>query len=251
MAKKKVYNEVFDFLKISDDNFKKEIINTLQSKKGPTISSNWLSDNILIGRMPKDCKEVTKIINSGVNMFISLREYEEEYQKCIYELNKKYKDSIIFFRFDIPDFGTRDTDSIKALIDSIINYVNIKKGKVMIHCLGGHGRTGTIVVPLIAILLFFKNIINIDNKNFLNRSDRKTFNEWNQIIEKIAESLFIKAQSYVMISLRKDRGSNSEKKRDIKAVRVPETHAQDIIAISVIKKYIINYLEDGVIYDGI
>jgi hypothetical protein len=89
------------------------------------------------------------------------------------------------------------------------------------------------------------------HKNFLNRDDKKTFNEWNNIIDSIAESLFIQAQSYVMISLRKNRGSNSIKKRDIKAVRVPETHAQDIISISVIKKYIINYLENGEIYDAL
>jgi hypothetical protein len=47
-----------------------------------------------------------------------------------------------------------------------------------------------------------------------------------------------------MISLRKDRISNNLKKKDIKAVRVPETHAQDIIVLSIIKKYIINYLDN-------
>jgi hypothetical protein len=248
---KKIYNEVFDFLKINDDLIKKNIISVLESKKGPTITSNWLTDNILIGRMPENCKELTKIIDSGVTMFISLREYEEEYQKCIFSVNKKYKDKITFFRFDIPDFGTRDTDSIKALIDSIINYAIIKKGKVMIHCLGGHGRTGTIAVPVIAILLFFKNITNKNNKNFLDINNKKTFSEWNKKINDIAELLFIKAQSYVMISLRKDRLSDSIKKKDIKAVRVPETHAQDIIVISVIKKYILNYLESGLMYDEI
>jgi hypothetical protein len=248
---KKIYNEVFDFLNINDDLIKKDVINVLESRKGPTVSSNWLTENILIGKMPKNCNEVIKIINSGVTMFVSLREHEEEYQKCIHNVNEKYKESVLFFRFDIPDFGTRDTDSIKALIDSIINYINIKKEKVMIHCLGGHGRTGTVSVPLIAILLFFINITNKNNKNFLNRDDKKTFNEWNILIDNIAQLLFIQAQSYVMISLRKDRLSNSIKKKEIKKVRVPETHAQDIIAISVIKKYIINYLENGEIYNAL
>ena len=239
---KKIYNEVFEFLQINDESIKRDVIRTLQSKKGPTQSSNWLTDNILIGRIPKNCKEVIKIINSGVTMFISLREYEEEYKKCIYNVNEKLKESVVFFRFDIPDFGVRDTNSLKALIDSIINYVQVKKEKVMIHCLGGHGRTGTVVVPLIAILLFLSV-----NKT-INKNSKKTYNEWNSDINKIANLLFIKAQSYVMISLRKDRGSNSKKKILIKEVRVPETHAQDTIAISVIKQYILNYLEHGELF---
>jgi len=241
---KKIYNEVFDFLNIKDDKIKLNVISNLKSKKGPTQTSNWLTDNILIGKMPKNCKEVIKIINNDVTMFISLREYEEEYQKCIYDVNKKYQESVIFFRFDIPDFGTRDSDSIKALIDSIINYVDIKKNKVMIHCLGGHGRTGTVVVPLIAVLIFLEDIKNKNSTNFLNKYEKKSYDEWNNEIDKITELLFIKAQSYVMISLRKDRISNNLKKKDIKAVRVPETHAQDIIVLSIIKKYIINYLDN-------
>jgi len=231
---KKIHDEIFDFLNITDIKNEKKIISKLQSKKGPTKTSNWLTDNILIGRMPENCKELTKIIDSGITMFISLREYKEEYQKCITEVNKKYKNSIIFFRFDIPDFGTRDSDSIKALIDSIINYITIDKKKVMIHCLGGHGRTGTIAVPLIAILLFYENVLNKNNK--------KTFNEWNNTIQEYAELLFLQAQAYVMISLRSDRGSNSRMKKDIKSLRVPETHAQDVIVIEVIKKYIIDHL---------
>jgi len=231
---KKIHDEIFDFLNITDIKNEKKIISKLQSKKGPTKTSNWLTDNILIGRMPENCKELTKIIDSGITMFISLREYKEEYQKCITEVNKKYKNSIIFFRFDIPDFGTRDSDSIKALIDSIINYITIDKKKVMIHCLGGHGRTGTIAVPLIAILLFYENVLNKNNK--------KTFNEWNNTIQEYAELLFLRAQAYVMISLRSDRSSNSRMKKDIKSLRVPETHAQDVIVIEVIKKYIIDHL---------
>jgi len=231
---KKIHDEIFDFLNIKDIKNEKKIISKLQSKKGPTKTSNWLTDNILIGRMPENCKELTKIIDSGITMFISLREYKEEYQKCITEVNKKYKNSIIFFRFDIPDFGTRDSDSIKALIDSIINYITIDKKKVMIHCLGGHGRTGTIAVPLIAILLFYENVLNKNNK--------KTFNEWNNTIQEYAELLFLRAQAYVMISLRSDRSSNSRMKKDIKSLRVPETHAQDVIVIEVIKKYIIDHL---------
>jgi protein tyrosine phosphatase len=153
-------DEIFESLKIENDDIKKYVIKSLKSKKGPTDSSNWLTNNILIGRKPDNCNEIEKIIKSGVSMFLSLREYDEDYIKCIEKLDSKYKKKEIFSRFNIPDFGTRDASLVKSLVDNIINYVNINNKKIMIHCLGGHGRTGMIVTPLISVLIYLKDIKN-------------------------------------------------------------------------------------------
>jgi len=115
MSKK--YEEIFNYLNITDKKIIKEVINSLEIKKGPTIGSNWITDKILIGKLPKTCEDVEKIIEAGVTLFISLREFEEEYPKCIKKIKEGYNKKGIFFRFDIPNYSIRNVDSIKSLID--------------------------------------------------------------------------------------------------------------------------------------
>lgn len=244
-------NEIFNSLEIKNNKTKKNIVKSLKCKEGPTESSNWLTENILIGRMPNNCDEVEKIIKSGVTMFLSLREYEEDYPKCVNSINKKYKEKEIFTRFNIPDFGTRDADLVKSLIDNIINYVNINNKKIMIHCLGGHGRTGMIATPLIAVLLFLEDIKDKKSKNYLDRDQKNKWTNLDDKINKITENLFVKAEAYIMISLRLYRKTNSLNLKTVKQIRVPETHAQDEIVKEVIKIYINNYLKYGELYYGL
>ena len=243
---KNICNEIFTFLNINNINIQQEILNNFQSKKGPTDSSNWLTKNILIGMLPKTCEDVEKIMKAKISLFISLREYEETYPKCI---NEKYKKKEIFYRFDIPDFSIRDPESIRALIDNIITYVNINQKNVMIHCLGGHGRTGTVVTPLIAMLVFSKNILDSKSEDYINIRDTKTWLEWDDKIHLVAKNLFIKAQAYVMLSLRAHRKTNGINiKKNIMKIKIPETHAQDDVAIAIIKLYIKDYLKTGNLY---
>jgi len=244
-------DEIFESLKIENDDIKKYVIKSLKSKKGPTDSSNWLTNNILIGRKPDNCNEIEKIIKSGVSMFLSLREYDEDYLKCIEKLGDKYKKKEIFSRFNIPDFGTRDASLVKSLVDNIINYVNINNKKIMIHCLGGHGRTGMIVTPLIAVLFYLKDIKNKKSKIYLDRSEKSNWISLEDKINDIVEDLFKKAQAYIMISLRLYRKTNSADLKTVKQITVPETHAQDEIVKEVIKLYIDNYLKTGHLYYGL
>ena len=249
---KKVSNEIFSFLNINDTTIQNEILDRFDSKKGPTDSSNWLTKHVLIGMMPKTCEEVEKIMKSKITLFVSLREYEENYPKCIEMIDKKYKKKEIFYRFNIPDFSTREPDSIKALIDNVINYININKGFAMIHCLGGHGRTGTVVTPLIAMLIFGKNIMDVKSNDYINLRELKTWPEWENKIHTVAKNLFIKAQAYVMLSLRAHRKTNGENlKKNVMKIKIPETHAQDDVAISIIKLYIKDYLSNGSLYYGL
>ena len=107
----------------------------------------------------------------------------------------------------------------------------------MIHCLGGHGRTGTVVCPLIAILIFFKDIIKNVNKN-----EKLIWKEWDEKINNIALELFIRAQAYIMLSLRCHRETNKADLKTMKEIKIPETHAQDNVALDIIKLYIKDYL---------
>lgn len=242
-------DEIFDFLEIKDEDFKKSILKLFKSKYGPTDSSNWLTKYILIGRQPNNCEEVKKIIDSNITIFLSLREYEEDYIKCIKSVSKNYK-KYMFTRFNIPDFGTRDADLIKSLIDNIINYIKINKKKIMIHCLGGHGRTGMIIVPLIVVLLFIKEIKNNKSINYINIDETSKWTSFDDKINNVVENLFKKAQAYIMISLRLHRKTNSSNLKTIKQIKIPETHAQDNIAKEVIKIYINNYLRTGDLYNN-
>lgn len=242
-------DEIFDFLEIRDENFKESILKDFKSNYGPTDSSNWLTKYILIGRQPNNCEEIKKIIDSDITIFLSLREYEEEYVKCIKLIKKNYK-KCIFTRFNIPDFGTRDADLIKSLIDNIINYIKINKKKIMIHCLGGHGRTGMIIVPLIAVFLFIKEIKNKKSINYIDINEVNKWISFDDKINNVAENLFKKAQAYIMISLRMHRKTNSSNLKTMKQIKIPETHAQDNIAKEVIKIYINNYLRTGKLYDN-
>ena len=208
------------------------------SSAGPTIYSNWaLNNKLLMGAIPKDCNDLQTIINEGINLFISLREDDEIYQNCT---NTNNNNKPIFWRFRIPDFNTRDVEDVKTLVDNIINYLENNEGKIMVHCLGGHGRTGTIICCVIAVSLLNNNI------HLQNLKDKSLkFKELEKEILELAEKIFKYAQFYVMLSLSTYRKTDSLLIKTPQNIKVPEISSQDLLVINVIKLYIENYLRNG------
>jgi hypothetical protein len=213
--------------------------------------------------LPSKCKEIKHIVDiNKIDMIISLRENDELYQRCT-ELESKP----IFWRFRIPDFGYQDANDFKAFIDNIINYIYKTEKKIMIHCLGGHGRTGSVMCSVIAILVvlqqpIFKEILKelfklnnsinkdcykVESSKILYKLIKKNnITNIEMLIEKISNYVFLLSQIYVILSLRKYRITDNINYREkIHAIVVPETSAQNEMVIDVIKIFLREYLING------
>jgi protein-tyrosine phosphatase len=228
------------------------------SIEGPLVYSNKIYSNVIMSAIPYSCSDLEILVNKeNINMIISLRENNELYQYC-----KNIKNPPIFWRYLIPDFGYQDPQNFKALIDNIYNYTenSNEKKKVLIHCLGGHGRTGSVACSLIALKFFLLNnniknlLIAFENKHFkLNHStepnvplnlleNKKNIDEF---IRNISFLIFKLSQIYVMSSLRIHRETDREQTRpNPHQMLVPETPAQNDMVINVIMDYIHDYLNN-------
>lgn len=272
-------NKILNELKIKQDSFLDFQINNLieyildlfvkyKVNNTDTLQySHWVyNQQLLMSSIPPSCKDIKYIIdNNKINMIISLRENDELYQRCSELENKP-----IFWRFRIPDFGYQDPNDLKALIDNIINFIYLSPNKLMVHCLGGHGRTGSVICSVIAILVILQqsnfveimkelyDLYNSTNKDCsLVQSDKIIHNfiikhkltNIEMLISEISEKVFLLSQVYVILSLRKYRVTdNINYRENIHAVLVPETPAQNEMVIDVIKLYIREYLINGKFY---
>jgi hypothetical protein len=246
--------ELSTFMSLLFNKYNVNNTNTLQY-------SHWVYNNqLLMSALPPTCEDLKSIIETNkISMIISLRENDELYQRCS---NLTIKP--IFWRFRIPDFGYQGAEDFKALIDNIINYIKSDNNhRVMVHCLGGHGRTGSVICSVIAILVIlqsyklqpilkdlksrYKFIYNsnnlIDVRIIDNMMKMYDINSIDHLIHKITENIFILSQIYVMLSLRMYRITDNKNYRpDIKQILVPETHAQNEMVIEVIKLFLQEYL---------
>jgi hypothetical protein len=252
-------NKIKKVIKMNDREFSqyeiddiKFLINML-SNYGPTKYSNWVIDDyLLMGAVPYNCNDLETLINSGVTLFLSLREDDEIYQLCYRE--KTLNENIIFWRFRIPDFDTKDPEDVKAVVDNILNYLNKNSNKkVMIHCQGGHGRTGTITCCILAVLLMnkyfpkniFKVLSEIKNKINLLKYKQENFIIFQKEIIELSETIFKYVQFYVTLSLATHRKTDSLDFKEVNNIIVPETPAQKVLVCEVIRLYIEFYLRNN------
>jgi protein tyrosine phosphatase len=234
----KLISEVYNKLNLKNIDINNKITTLVynNAQKGPTIRSAWLTKNILMGTVPYNCEDVINIINYGVNFFMSLRENDELYKFCLKST------AIIFFRFRIPDFLTRAIDDVKTQIDNLIYFLTHKQNKILIHCQGGHGRTGIFACILVAYYFFLPEIKkNLD----IFKSQKLLAHEYEHEIHNLAGEVFKKSQAYVVLTTRLFRETDGEKYRKIDNVIMPETPAQNLLVQEVIKLYIHNYIING------
>lgn len=104
---------------------------------------------------------VADMLALGVTTFVDLRHEsfaEAEYftdavsgVKGLVGPAKRFAHNVDYLHFGIPDFAVKDVKRTKALLDEL--KARVEAGHVLyIHCRSGHGRTGTIVVSLLAAL---------------------------------------------------------------------------------------------------
>lgn len=124
--------------------------------RGPYAYSNWvIPGSLLVGAYPRS-KNLPFILPTGVTKFICLME-DKELQRhgdyFNYNVIKSVKDpkNYSYIHFPIQDHGIVDDNTIIKFVGDLISWIN-KGEKIYMHCLGGHGRTGTIVSLLLSKL---------------------------------------------------------------------------------------------------
>ena len=130
--------------------------------RGPTDGSNWLLfQKVAIGEYPEG-DDALALCEAGVSTFVCLQktmnEYgflsAENYQSLLQNklLPKTVSSSLQFVHFPMNDHGA--PPEVSALVELVLDLRSrVLSGQVLyLHCHGGHGRTGTVAIPLIASL---------------------------------------------------------------------------------------------------
>jgi len=99
----------------------------------------WIEEPILLGSSNPTNRELEDLYQEGFRTIISLLDENEQtpYYEIVGIEAKGFK------RYSIPlqDFTAPVLADFKKFVDIVID--SLKKGKVLVHCQGGIGRTGT------------------------------------------------------------------------------------------------------------
>jgi hypothetical protein len=119
----------------------------------PIPNSYWvLPSQFLAGeypgiRDPQDTlKKLIRFIDRGVHVFIDLTQYNEAqpYSLLLQKISTERNVKIIYRRRGVPDFSIPSINFMKETLNMLDEF--IETGKIVyVHCLGGVGRTGTVV----------------------------------------------------------------------------------------------------------
>lgn len=158
--------------------------------KAPTLTSNWVIPDILIASNdPSQQKDdIYKYLDSGIDIFVNLMEQKEmeetenkyhlkQYEKLlgIYfepsnEFSYKSKENLIFIRFPILDRRTTSDKNANEL-SSMLCFEIAKGRRILVHCRGGKGRTGTICGIMLGKIygMNYENILEVLKRSFESR----------------------------------------------------------------------------------
>jgi len=119
----------------------------------PTPTSHWLIPQQLIcGGYPHK-KYLDDILSCGVNVFICLQDEKQLKRKNLFDYRKEFenRDDIECYQFPIIDGSVACDRKVFRWCHMILDL--LYRGKtIYMHCLGGHGRAGTISSCLLQIL---------------------------------------------------------------------------------------------------
>jgi hypothetical protein len=91
----------------------------------------------------------------GVNTFVCLQKnYEEygvnDYRQTLLSLQCNTRSNLRFLHCPVPDFGVLSGTSLVSFISELRRIMEESESILYVHCMGGHGRTGTVMTSLIA-----------------------------------------------------------------------------------------------------
>ena len=102
--------------------------------------------------------ELRNLVEQGVNTFVCLQTTYNEYGVRDYRvaLRRLYPQgapggtSIRFLHCPIGDFSVLEDMSLISIVAELQRLLDNPRRKTYVHCMGGHGRTGTVMISLIA-----------------------------------------------------------------------------------------------------
>ena len=161
----------------------------------PFPRSNWIIEHIFLvsslpeNRFPELQKNILqKIVSKNIDIIINLQEtnekniyyeklltgqkmnleYESEFYCQTFELKEEFlnfrstpTNKITFIRFPIPDRSITDDAAVYGLCLGIVAALG-EGHKILVHCMGGKGRSNTIAAITLGILYHINSDIAID-----------------------------------------------------------------------------------------
>jgi protein-tyrosine phosphatase len=120
----------------------------------PELDSYWVvQDRFLAGAYPgaldeeKARQKIRALINTGITTFIDLTrpgDTYSPYQTQLREEAEEFQIEAEWLNFPIADYDIPSTELMKQILDTIDQ--RLEGGQqVYVHCVGGIGRTGTVV----------------------------------------------------------------------------------------------------------
>jgi len=130
--------------------------------RGPTPDCHWVSENLLCGKSPgrmsdDELRALVDGAGASVDVFVCLQTSYDEYDCADYPAalrrlkgthHMRNSREICFVHCPVPDFGVLSEQSLLALTARLRHEMDAGC-RLYVHCMGGHGRTGTVVANLI------------------------------------------------------------------------------------------------------
>ena len=132
--------------------------------RGPLPDCNWvIPDVFLAGGCPGVCdqyhtkRRLRKLVeDNNISLFISLMEESDYSRSGMY----RYRDDLLELArgtvhiedYPIPDCNIIHDKVAWSIAQRIVHAITHESQIVYLHCVGGHGRTGTIVSLVVGIL---------------------------------------------------------------------------------------------------
>jgi protein-tyrosine phosphatase len=108
---------------------------------------------------PKTKLEVCQFISAGINTFVCLNGSDK---KEFYKYEDDLPKNINYIHEPIEDMNVTTDEKIISLCQNIVHRIKVKREIILVHCAGGHGRTGTVVGCVLHLLykLSLEQILN-------------------------------------------------------------------------------------------
>ena len=100
----------------------------------------WIEEPWLMGSHNPTDRELAGMIESGVATVISL--LDETEQKPLYGIGHFVEGTCVRYSIPIPDYGVPAPEQLSVFLEAVRE--GLEKGRVLVHCQGGSGRTGTL-----------------------------------------------------------------------------------------------------------